>query len=98
MDDDTMNKVIAHYLPEACGGTSCPAPEIWAAVINEDLPASECEKLDRHASDCPSCAAERALAQQFIFATTLVNVVFWVTLGFISALFFRRLVTPPVAA
>ena len=66
MDDETMSKVIAHYMPDACAGKSCPAPEIWAAVINEDLPASECTRLDEHAQGCPYCTAERKLAQEFI--------------------------------
>ena len=66
MDDETMSKVIAHYMPDACAGKSCPAPEIWATVINEDLPASECARLDEHAQGCPYCTAERRLAQEFI--------------------------------
>ena len=66
MDDETMSKVIAHYMPDACAGKSCPAPEIWAAVINEDLPASECARFEEHAQGCPYCTAERKLAQEFV--------------------------------
>ena len=66
MDDKTMSKVIAHYMPDACSGKRCPAPEIWAAVINEDLPEAECERLEEHARGCPYCSAERKLAQEFI--------------------------------
>ncbi len=42
--------------------------------------------------------APQALAQQFIWATTLVNAVFWLTLGGLSALVFRRFASQSVAA
>ncbi len=73
MDDETMNTVIAHYMPDA-GGKNCPAPEIWAAVVNEDLPSAERARLEKHARDCQSCTAELRLAQEFIdMPDTAVN-------------------------
>jgi len=42
--------------------------------------------------------APQALAYQFIWATTFVNIVFWLTLGVISALVFRRLAPPSIVA
>jgi predicted cobalt transporter CbtA len=42
-------------------------------------------------------AAPQALAHQFVWATTFVNVVFWLTLGVASALSFRAL-TPQAGA
>jgi cobalt transporter subunit CbtA len=47
--------------------------------------------------DVHGSLAPQALAQQFIWATTLVNAVFWLALGGISALAFRRFAAQPVA-
>jgi cobalt transporter subunit CbtA len=48
--------------------------------------------------DVHGSLAPQALAQQFIWATTLVNAVFWLTLGGLSALAFRRFASPAVTA
>ncbi len=67
MDEKRMNKIIAEHLPSAyLDSPDCPAPEIWAAVVNRDLAPAECDRLDQHAVSCRACSAERQLAVRFL--------------------------------
>ena len=69
MDDERMNKIIADHMPAAYPVDSgCPPAEIWAAVINHDLPAAEREELAAHSQVCQACASKYTLAQQFLSA------------------------------
>ncbi|MDH3588523.1 MAG: hypothetical protein OEQ74_03895 [Gammaproteobacteria bacterium] len=70
MDEERMNKIIADHMPAAYPVDSeCPPAEIWAAVINHDLPAEEHEKLAAHSRVCQACASEYTLAQKFLSAS-----------------------------
>lgn len=67
MDEKQMNKIIADYLPTAMAGNdSCPPVEIWAAVVNRDIPDQSCRRLEQHAGTCRHCCNELELARQFL--------------------------------
>ncbi len=71
------------------------APWVWACAVALLLFP---HLLGAPQPEVHGSAAPQILAQQFIWATTFVNAVFWLTLGVMSAFAFRRIAAQPVAA
>lgn len=66
---DPSDRELAARLREAyapgVGGSPCPPPAAFLEAAAGLLPEAEALALDRHAEECPACAAERELARLF---------------------------------
>jgi len=64
---------IEELLRDAYGPHSeCPPPEAYLEASMEELGAEETRRIMAHAENCPACAAERDLAQEYDRAEEMV--------------------------